>query len=309
MAKRNNLIPMEEEAVKTIGLVKKAVIPVAGSGTRFLPLSKAIPKELWPVLDEPMIRYSVEEAKAAGIKEIIFVLSSGKKSVLDYFKESPKLEKALKENKKSEELEKLKSFSESFRDITFNYVFQKKPLGDGHAVLQAEPMVAGEPFVLFYPDDIIEAKTSATEQLLKTFKTCQKTVIALKRVPKERVVFYGTAAVEKIANRLYKIKKITEKPKPEEAPSDLVYVGRAVITPDTFGYLKRSGLVKGEIRMTGAWNEMLGDGKTIYGYEFDGQWLECGNKLAWLKSFFYLALKDKRFGPELKKYLKDIKAD
>lgn len=284
--------------------VKKAIIPIAGLGTRFLPLSKVVPKELWPLVDKPVIQYIVEEARAAGIKEIIFVISADKKVVLDYFKPSPKIEKILKERKKNHLLEELKNIQDLCQDISFSFVFQKKALGDGHAILQTERVLGKEPCVCLFGDDIVESEVPCTLQLSKIFKTCQKPVIALHRLPREKLPSYGIVQAEKIAHRLYKIKKIVEKPSIEEAPSDLAIVGKYILTPEVFDYLKETKPSrKGEIILGEVFDKMLEDGKVIYGYEFEGKWLECGNKEAWLKSHFYFSLKDPRFKNELKKFI------
>ena len=289
--------------------IKKAIIPLAGLATRFLPLSKVVSKELWPLVDVPIIQYVVEEAKNSGIQEIIFVLSPGNKKVLDYLKPSTKIEKILKERKKENILAEMKNLEELFKDISFSYVLQKNPLGDGHALLQAAKLVGEEPIACMFGDDVIDSKTPGILQLTKTFKTCQKPVVALYRLPKEKIPAYGIVGVEKIANRLYKIKKIIEKPSLKEAPSDLAIVGRYILTPEVFDYLKKAKPnKKGEIILAEVFNnEMLKDGKVIYGYEFEGNWLECGDKLRWLKSNLYFSLKHPKFGPELKNYLKELK--
>ena len=289
--------------------IKKAIIPLAGLATRFLPLSKVVSKELWPLVDVPIIQYVVEEAKNSGIQEIIFVLSPGNKKVLDYLKPSPKIEKILKERKKENILAEMKNLDELFKDISFSYVLQKKPLGDGHALLQAAKLVGEEPVACMFGDDVIDSKTPGILQLAKTFKTCQKPVVALYRLPKEKIPAYGIVGVEKIANRLYKIKKIIEKPSLKEAPSDLAIIGRYILTPEVFDYLKKAKPnKKGEIILAEVINnEMLKDGKVIYGYELEGNWLECGDKLRWLKSNLYFSLKHPKFGPELKNYLKELK--
>jgi len=288
--------------------VKKAIIPVAGLATRFLPLSKAVPKELWPLVDKPVIQHIAEEVKEAGIKNIIFVTKPKNKVVLDYFKPSPIMEKILKERKKDKILDEVKKFEETFRDITFSYVSQTKPLGDGHSLLQAAKLVKDEPVACLFADDVVDSKTPAILQLSKMFKTCQKPVVALYRLPKERLPFYGVVAVEKIANRFYKIKKFIEKPPLGTAPSDLAIVGKYILTPEVFGYLKKAKpSEKGEIILAEVLEKMLKDGKIIYGYEFEGEWLECGNKLGWLKSNLYLAVKHPQFGQDIKKYLKEIK--
>jgi len=288
--------------------IKKAIIPLAGLATRFLPLSKVVSKELWPLVDLPMIHYVIEEARSSGIEEIIFVLSPDKKKILDYLKPSPKIEKILKDRKKGEILEEVKKIEEPFKDISFSYVFQKKPLGDGHAILQAAKLVEQEPVACMFVDDIINARTPGVLQLIKIFKTCQKSIVGLYRVAQEKISHYGIVGVEKIAHRLFKVKKIIEKPSLEQAPSDLAIVGRYILTPDVFGYLKKAKPnKKGEIILADVFNnQMLEDNKLIYGYEIEGDWLECGDKLRWLKSNLYLSLEHPKYGPELKKYLKEI---
>ncbi len=289
--------------------LKKAIIPVAGLGTRFLPLSKVVPKELWPLVEKPVIQYAIEEAKASGISQIIFVISAGKRGVLDFFKKSPRLEKILKDRKKDSSLQELQKLQELCENLSFSYVFQKKPLGDGHAVLQAKKLLLEEePCVIIFPDDVIESKIPSISQLYQVFKTTQKPVIALSRVSKEKISSYGIVNGEKIANRLYKIKEIAEKPSIEEAPSNLAIVGRQILTPEVFDYLKKvSPDKKGEVRLSEALDLMIKEGKMIYGYELEGKWLECGNKTDWLKSHLYLSLKHKEFGPKLKKFIEEEK--
>jgi len=291
---------------------------VAGLGTRFLPLSRAISKEFFPLVDKPIIQYIIEEVKKSGIKEIVFVTSpqSGpqSKAILSYFQKSPELEKMLLKRKKDKILKELKDFEEIFDGISFSSVVQKTPLGDGHAILQAAKQINKEPVAVSFGDDIIDSDEPAISQLINIFKTCNAPVVALKQLPIEKVSAYGVVAVEKIANHLYKIKKIVEKPEGPggypEAPSNLVIVGKYILTPEVFQYLKKAGGhpdKKGEIILAEVFDKMLSDGKIIYGCELKGEWLECGDKLKWLKSFFYLTLKDPRFGPELRNYLKQIR--
>ncbi len=288
--------------------VKKAIIPIGGLGTRFLPLSKIVPKELWPLVDLPMMQYIIAEAKNSGISEIIFVLKpENKKIVSDYLKPSLKLEKLLKERKKGTLLAELKKSEDFFKALSFSYIFQKKSLGDGHAILQTAKLLNEEPVACLFTDDIVDSKTPCLLQLKKVFRTCQKPVIALYRLPKERIPFYGVVGVEKIANRFYKIKKIVEKPSLEQAPSDLAIVGKYILTPEVFDYLKKAKFnKKGELILAEVFDKMLTEGKVIYGYEFEGKWLECGNKLGWLKSHLYLSLKHPQIGPELRKFLKTL---
>ena len=288
--------------------LKKAIIPIAGLGTRFLPLSKVLSKELWPIVDLPIIQYILEEARESGVKEIIFVVAPGDKKILDYLKPSPKLEKILKERKKKDLLVELKKIEESFKNISFSYVLQKKPLGDGHAILQAARNIGDDFSACLFADDLVDSKTPCLLQLARVFKTCQKPVVALYSLPKDKISSYGAVRVEKIASRLYKIKEIVEKPLPEKSPSNLAIVGKYILTPEVFAYLKKAKpSEKGEIILAEVLNKMLKDGKVIYGYEFEGKWLECGKKLDWLKSNLYFSLKHPQYGPELKNFLKEIK--
>jgi UTP--glucose-1-phosphate uridylyltransferase len=287
--------------------IKTAIIPVAGLATRFLPLSKVVPKELWPLVDKPVIQYIIEEAKNSGIEKIIFVLSPKNKKILDYLKPSSQIEKILKERKKTKILEELKQIEDLVKDISFSFVVQKKPLGDGHAILQALKNIGEEPVACLFADDVVDAKIPCLSQLNKIFRTCGKTVLSLYRLPKEKISSYGVVAVEKIANRLFKIKDIVEKPALGTEPSDLAIVGKYILTPEVFDYLKKiKPNQNGEVILAEALNKMLREGKVIYGYEFEGRWLECGNKLEWLKSNLYLSLNNPQFGPELKKFLKEI---
>lgn len=287
--------------------IKKIIIPVAGLGTRFLPMSRAVPKEFFPLVDKPVIQYIIQEVKKSGIKEVFFVTSPGQKTILNYFQKSPELEKTLIKRKKDTILKELKDFEEIFEGITFSYVVQKKPLGDGHAILQAVKHANGEAVAVSFSDDVVDSDEPAISQLINIFKTCNAPVVALKQLPTEKVPAYGVVAVEKIANHLYKIKKIVEKPELGQAPSNLVIVGKYILTPEVFQYLKKATpSKKGEIILAEVFDKMLSDGKIIYGCELKGEWLECGDKLKWLKSFLYLALKDPRFKDELKQYLKTI---
>lgn len=288
--------------------ITKAIIPAAGLGTRFLPLSKIVTKELWPLVDEPVIQYLLREIKDSGITEVIFILSPDNKKILDYLKPSPEIEKILKKRKKDKLLADFKNFEELFKNISFDYVIQKKPLGDGHAILQAAKIVKDEPVAVLFADDIVDSEIPCFVQLAKVFKTCQKPVISISRLPKEKLFSYGVVGVEKIADRLFKIKKIIEKPSLEQAPSDLAVAGKYILTPEVFDYLKKAKPgPRGEIILAEVLGDMLKEGKLIYGYEFEGKWLECGDKLAWLKSFLYFSLKHPQYGPELKKFLEEIK--
>jgi UTP--glucose-1-phosphate uridylyltransferase len=288
--------------------IKKAIIPVAGLGTRFLPLSKVLSKEFFPLADKPAIQYIVQEIKDSGINEIIFVISPQQKSILNYFKKAPELEKILAKRKKQALLDELAAFHNEFKGIKMTFVIQKEPKGDGHAILQAAAHIKDEPVANSFGDDIMYSQTPALAQLISIFKTCNAPVLGLKRLPRDKIPAYGSVAVEKISSNLYKIKKIIEKPQPDEIASDLVIMGRHILTPDVFAYLKKAKPgKKGEIVLAEVLSTMLEEGKQIYGYELAGEWLECGDKLKWMKSFFYLTLKDSKYREEMKDYLKTIK--
>lgn len=245
--------------------VKKAIIPIAGRGTRFLPLSEFLPKEFWPLVDRPVIQYIAKEALASGIKKIIFVTRPGKKIISDYF---------------------------ASQKILFEKVSQKEQKGDGHAILQAKNKIKNEGVAVLFGDDVVDSKTPCLLQLIKVFKKYQKPVVALYRLPKEKLSSYGIVGVEKIGPRVYKIKKIAEKPNIKDAPSNLAIVGKYILTPEVFKYLvKAKPGFKGEIILAETLVKMMADGKEILGYEFEGKWLECGSKEKWLESFRYLAKK------------------
>ena len=288
--------------------VKKVILPVAGLGTRFLPLSKIMPKEIWPLVDKPIIQTLIEEAKNSGIEQIIFVTSAKKNLILDYFKTAPSLKKVLQTRKKNDILQELEALDKLSKEINFSSVVQKRPLGDGHAVLQALPKIKKEPIGVMFGDDIVDSEVPCLQQLINIYNTCHCPVLALYRLPREMISAYGGVEVEKIARRVYKIKKIVEKPKLGEEPSDLVEFGKYILTPDVFQYLKSAKPnKKGEIILMEVVDKMIQAGKSVYGYEIDGKWLECGDKLKWLKSNLYLSLKDPRFGDELKKFLQENK--
>ncbi len=272
---------------------KKAVLLVAGLGTRFLPFSKALSKELWPLLNRPIVDYIIEEIKKSGIKEIIFVVSPENKVLLDYLKRNPKVEKILKQRGKNEALKDFQKHQNSFQGLSFSFVYQKNPLGLGHAILRAKSRIGKEPFIVYFNDDVIVSDTPCSSQLIKVFKEYGKTVVAIKRVPKDRVGLYGSLKVKKVAPRLYQIKGIIEKPKPGESYSNLVTDGSHLLTADVFDYLgKPESFFQGEIILANTLEQMVKAGIMIYGYEFEGKWLECGNISNWLKSNIYLAHKN-----------------
>jgi len=288
--------------------VKKAIFPIAGMATRFLPLSKVISKEIIPLVDKPLIHYIVEEALQSGIKEIELVTRKNQKDVIEYFKSNPELEKILHEKNKKEELEMLKELDEVLKTIKFSFSTQKKPAGNVDAICQARAFAGKDPVGVFFCDDIIYSKgVPGFQQLKEVYETCQRPIIALKRMPKDQLHKYGVVAVDKIANNVYKIKKVVEKPK-GEAPSDLVIVGRYIITPEVFDRIEKDKSMRmNDYSISQVLGEMAEEGKVVYGYELKGEWLECGDKLTWFKSFLTLLLDHPEFGPKAKELLRELK--
>jgi len=284
----------------------KTILPVAGLGTRFLPLSRLVPKEYLPLVDAPLISYVVEEVKQAGMDEIIFVVNeNNSKTIIDYFQRNAKLEEILEQRGAKEILDNLRKIYQGLENVIVSSVIQPSPKGDGDAVLRAEKKVDKGPVAVAFFDDVLISKTPSLVQVLNIFQNSQKTVVGLKRCPAERLPFYGVVKVEKIANNLYKIKDIIEKPSLGQAPSDLAVCSRYVFTEEIFRYLKKAKPnQKGEIILADAIKLMLADGKMIYGCEMEGEWLECGNMLEWLKSNLLLCLRHPKYGPVLKEYLK-----
>jgi len=289
--------------------INKAIITIAGLGTRFLPLSKTVPKELWPLADKPLLHYIVKEIVDAGIKEIVFVVRKENKETISYFKKDEKIEKLLRERKENIILEEMKNLESMMKDISFSYILQKNPLGDGHAVLQAVPSPNDEPLAVVFSDDVVQSKVPVILQIKNAFKTPQKPVIALYSIKDEnRLSNYGTVKVEKIDNRYYKIKEIIEKPKPSEAPSNLAIIGKYILTPDFLETLKKTKVNhKKEIILANALDNYLKEGKVVYGLEVEGKWLESGNKLDWMKSNLYTCLTHPYYGSELRDFLKNEK--
>jgi UTP--glucose-1-phosphate uridylyltransferase len=289
--------------------ITKAIVPIAGLATRFLPLSKALSKELFPVGTKPMLQYAIEELKAAGVNTICFVVGqNNKKPVADFLRKAPQLEKILEEKKYEDLLLEFRALEKLLEDMSFSFVQALKPLGDGHAILQARKFIGEEACFVVYPDDIIQAKHPCSEQLAQVFKTAQKPVVALSRIPKERISSYGVVRAEKIATRFWKIQNIVEKPEAQSAPSDLAMVGRWVLTPEVFDYLKKAKPnKKGEIILNEVLGEMTKGGKMIYGYEFEGTWWECGDRSKWLRSHLAFLLSHPSLGPQLQKFVKEEK--
>jgi UTP--glucose-1-phosphate uridylyltransferase len=285
--------------------VKKAIFPIAGMGTRFLPLSKVISKELIPLVDKPLVQYSVQEAINSGIKQIEFVTRAKQKEALDYFSKNEKLEQLLMERSKKEELELLRSVD---FDVEFSSVVQKKASGDANAIYQSLKFVNNEPCGVFFCDDIIHSEEPGLAQLIEVYRNCQRPVLALKRLPMDKISGYGVIDGEKIANGFYKVKKVVQKPKEGQAPSDLAIMGRMILTPDVFDYLTaHKALLQKDFSITQILGMTAEEGKPVYGHELKGDWLECGSRSWWPKSFLILLLDNPEFGPEIRQFLKNHK--
>jgi UTP--glucose-1-phosphate uridylyltransferase len=284
--------------------IRKAVFPAAGLGTRFLPATKASPKEMLPLVDKPMIQYVVEEAVASGIEQVIIVTGRGKRAIEDHFDIAYELESNLKEKGKTRLLDEVQKITNM---VDFCYVRQREALGLGHAILCARNIVGNEPFAVLLGDDIVDSRVPALKQLINVFKSHQASVLAVERVPRSQVSRYGVIKAEPMDDGLHRIRDLVEKPKPENAPSDLAVIGRYILTPEIFEELERTKPGKlGEIQLTDALKNLLGR-QAIYGYEFDGKRYDAGDKLGFLMATVEFALKNSELGPPFRSYLRTLK--
>ncbi|NBS41330.1 UTP--glucose-1-phosphate uridylyltransferase [bacterium] len=285
--------------------IKKAIMTVAGFGTRFLPASKAQPKEMLAVVDKPVVQYIVEEAVAAGIEEIIFVTSIGKRAIEDHFDRNFELEYRLEQKNKLKELESIKAIGKLAK---FAFVRQSKPLGDGHAVMTALPFVdKHEPVAVLFGDDIIDGKVPALKQLMDVYEEYHDPVVALCKVPKKNVSSYGVIGGKQIKKGTWEIREFVEKPEVKDAPSDLIVIGRYILTPEVLELLPLAQAGKdGEIRLADAFGLYLKENRALYGCAFEGNRYDCGSKLGFLKAQIELGLKHPEIGKDLKKYLNTL---
>ena len=282
--------------------VRKAVFPVAGLGTRFLPATKSSPKEMLPLIDKPLVHYVVEEAVAAGIEHILFVTGRGKRALEDYFDISFELEALLQEKGKDKAFQEIRDIADM---VKIYYVRQKQALGLGHAILCAREFVGDEPFAVLLGDDIIDAERPCLAQLLDVYRKYRGTVLALEQVPMENISSYGCVKANQLSDRVFEVLDMVEKPKREEAPSDLAIIGRYVLTPDIFPILEKQQPGKGgEIQLTDAIRKLLQE-EAVYGCRFDGVRHDCGDKLGFLKATVDMALKREEFNNEFKAFLKE----
>jgi UTP--glucose-1-phosphate uridylyltransferase len=288
--------------------VRKAVFPAAGLGTRFLPATKAQPKEMLPLVDKPIIQYGVEEAVTAGCDQIIIVTGRGKQAIEDHFDVSYELEKMLEERKKTDLLQIVRDISDM---IHIAYVRQKEALGLGHAVLTAREMVGNEPFAVLLADDVIDAKVPCLKQMMEVFEEVQCSVIATQVIEGPAISAYGVLKVKpadgRFNGRLYEILDLVEKPRHEDAPSNLAVIGRYILTPAVFETLAdiQAG-VGGELQLTDGLCKLLKKEK-MYGYVFEGKRHDAGDKLGFLKATVEFALKRPDLGDQMRQYLKELK--
>jgi len=283
--------------------VRKAVIAAAGWGTRFLPITKSVPKELLPVVDKPIIQYAVEEAVACGIEQVVIVTTQGKTAIEDYFDKNIALEHVLQQRGKADLLQKIRCLPDM---ADFCFVRQKEPLGLGHAVLSARAAVGNEPFVLILPDDLLERKELVLRKMLEIFEEYHSSVIALKQVGWDEVERWGIVKVEKVAEAIYQVMDLVEKPKPSQAPSALAIMGRYVLAPEILAELASTPPgAGGEIQLTDGLKRLLLR-QAIYGYEFEGECYDAGTISGWIQTTVALALKHPEIGPELKSYLRHL---
>ena len=285
-------------------MIKKAVLPVAGFGTRFLPASKATPKEMLPIIDKPLVQYAVEEAIDIGIEEIIFITSPEKLSIKKHFDKSEEFESRLKNSGKIEMIDRLNP--EIFKKIKFHYINQENQNGLGHAILQAEKVVGKDSFAVLLPDDLFFSKKSCLSQLLDIYLKTESSVIAVNKIEKDNIHKYGVIKPGELKEDLIKVEDIVEKPSYEEAPSDIAVCGRYIFNASIFECLKSTDYDKsGEIQLTDAIKKLLKD-EIVFASIYDGEKFDCGSKQGFVHATIALALKDESISEDIKKIIKEI---
>jgi UTP--glucose-1-phosphate uridylyltransferase len=284
--------------------ITKAIFPAAGLGTRFLPATKASPKEMLPLVDKPLIQYVVEEAVASGIEEVVVITGRGKRAIEDHFDVAFELEEDLKAKGKHKLLSEVQRIANL---VTFCYIRQKKALGLGHAVLTAKRVVGDEPFAVLLGDDIIDAKVPALKQMMEVYQRYPATILAIQKVPKAQTRNYGVIDGKRIEDGVYLVKDLVEKPAPSEAPSNLAIIGRYILTPGIFAALELTKPGKGgEIQLTDGLR-LLMKKEPIYAYEFEGKRHDAGDKLGFLKATVEFGLKNREFGAAFRSFLQKLK--
>ncbi|MBF8280511.1 MAG: UTP--glucose-1-phosphate uridylyltransferase [Candidatus Magasanikbacteria bacterium] len=284
--------------------IRKAIIPVAGLGTRFLPAAKAQPKEMLAIVDKPTIQYIVEEAVAAGITQIIFVTSQNKRAIEDHFDRNFELEYRLRQKKKKKELGQILDLTDLAQ---FVYVRQRSPKGDGHAILTAREIVGNEPCAVFFGDDVMDGKIPAIKEVIDTYERYNDPVIGVYPILKKNISRYGAVGGPCITEKELEIKELVEKPSPEKAPSNLAVIGRYVITPEFFDVLARTKPdASGEIRLANAARDYIKN-RSMYARILSGTWYDTGSKLGFLKAQVAFGLKHPDVAGEFRKYIKEYK--
>lgn len=286
--------------------VKKAIIPAAGLGTRFLPATKAQPKEMLPIVDKPTIQYIIEEAVASGIEEILIITGRNKRAIEDHFDKSVELEKELEEHNKTELLSMVQQISNM---VNIYYIRQKEPKGLGHAISCAKTFVGDEPFAVMLGDDIVHSETPCLKQLIDCYNEYKTTILGVQEVPKEEVSKYGIVQGLHIEDRVHKVKDLIEKPSMDEAPSNIAILGRYIITPKIFSILENTTPGKNsEIQLTDALKTLIKD-EAMYAYNFQGRRYDVGDKLGFLEATVEFALKREDLKEGFMNYLKGIVAN
>jgi len=284
--------------------VTKAVFPVAGMGTRFLPATKASAKEMMPVVDKPLIQYAVEEAVAAGMTEMIFITGRGKRGIEDHFDKATELEAELTQRGKSDLLQSVQEIIPP--NVSCVYLRQPQALGLGHAVLCALPVVGDHPFAVVLADDLIDAKTPVLSQMATIYGRCGRSIVAVQNVTREETQRYGIVRIDDQSKSLHRMGGIVEKPEPDKAPSTLGVVGRYILTPRIFHHLlHQTPGAGGEIQLTDAIASLMSD-EDVFAYEFEGVRYDCGSKLDYLKANLAFAVKHPEIGAEFRQYMKSM---
>lgn len=280
--------------------LRKAVIPAAGLGTRFLPATKAQPKEMLPIVDKPTIQYIIEEAASAGVEDIIIVTGRNKRSIEDHFDRSIELEMELEKNEKSEILLMVKSISEI---ANIHFIRQKQPLGLGHAVLTASHFIGDEPFAVLLGDDVVVAKKPVLQQMVEVFNEYKTSIVGVQEVSPDVVNKYGIVDCKHVDNSVYKVRDLVEKPAKEDAPSNIAILGRYILTPSIFSYLEnQTAGAGGEIQLTDSLKRLAND-EAMYAYIFKGHRYDVGSKIGFLQANIEFALRNPEISDDLKNYL------
>ncbi len=285
--------------------VTKAIFPVAGLGTRFLPATKSVPKEIMTLVDRPLIQYAIDEARAAGIKEFIFVTSRGKGALEDYFDHAHELENTLRKKGKTDLLQKLKATNMDSGEIA--YIRQHKALGLGHAVWGARRLLSNEPFAVILPDDVIAADTPCLQQMVEAHAELGGNMVAAMEVPDEKTSSYGVLDIKEDMGSFVSVKGMIEKPEADKAPSNLAVIGRYILSPDVMGHLNRIKTgAGGEVQLTDAIAQEITTADNVYGFRFKGQRFDCGSKAGFLQATVAFGLAHEELRDEFQDYLTDL---